>query len=1095
MIDANDLRLELEDLVLLYFGTDTDLVKEDQKDEIIKPLQGVKSDELDKALVDLENKGLISKISEERDGKNLDYFTLTEEGETKRSELWGKIKDENVILIDEKDLIHLNLENAVSAMDEKSLLDLLTLIKKDNIIDLREETKQNQKLVGRDEQLEKLNKDIENLNKEKGNTIFIAGDTGIGKTRLVEELKKTGIEKGFDFLKGQCYPEDYTPYGPIEETLEKFLQLENKLKQSKSVISPTQSSTGQAHNQQMFHAQRKSIFYNTTKFLKNVSKMRPKLIFLDDLQWADKGTLNLLDYMSDRLQDYPVLIIGTYRPGDVSEKHPFKKILRKMSRKKLFDKIDLNPLGKDVISKMISEIAEMEEEDIPEDFVESMQDKTNGNPLFVRESINQMLEERETDSEKSLFPSEAEITNIPNVVQEVISNRIIELDDDTREVLQIGSVIGKKIPFDLLCEASGKDDLELLEHIDNLLENNIWEEHPREESFFFSHDLFVDTIYDGIGKWLERKFYHNKVAKAIEELRGEELEEYYSSLGHHYKKAEEFEKAFEFFYKAGEKAEEVYAHEDAIERYEESLKLANKGESVKDEKIVTLLEKLGETNNLIGNYEESRKYLHQAIGETSVIHKEKRFNRKLADSWRKVGNFDKAIQIVDEALELSEDNLPEEELGNKKEGVKVDEKEVTFENFQLLSKKAWALRRKGKYSEAKKIFQDEIEKAEKLGDKSLIAKAYHDLGSMERGDLPPEECIKYLKKAVDLRDDILDQNGSFKDRYELFRSYNNLGAIYRREGDIEKAEKQFTKALKLNRKIKNKMFETLALNNLAVLRAERGELKKAEKAIDKVMEIVEDIKYQQGHYLSENTKASIYLERGEMVKSVEHYKKALEVTEKMDFKFGMIDAYTKLSRVFIFKGNIDKARSYSTKAHELASEIQHNQSLVKALCVKGKIERLEGDVKEAIKTHKEAIEKSHETYERIDLFKNRCELIYDFIEAEEFENAEKHLDDAEEENPGVPRTNNELKFIRGVLLREQGNLDKAEGYLQKTLDEAKQLSKKYRIAETTYELALLKKQKNEKEEAKNYLDKTVELAEAMGMESLLEKSQKELNTG
>ncbi len=1072
--------LDEKELLLIHLGDLSDRPKRDNEKVVsLKNILDLEKEMIERSISELEEKGKIIEEKTHSDQDGILRYELTDEGKKERERIWDDIRETKIILIDEKDAVQLELKNILTVLDGIPLIEIIKNIDSRGVLDLRDDEKSREELVGREEHVKKLKDLITEIDHKEINTMLISGDTGMGKTRLVEELKNMVLEMGFDFLKGRCFVEDQAPYAPFKRALGKLLEIERGMGEAQGIISQSRSSRDKAESQKMFDAQKMSVFYGTTKFLKSLSEFRPLVIFLDDIQWADSGTLNLLDYMADRLREEAVILIGAYRPGDVSESDPLKKAMRRMSRKKLYHEIELEPLEEDSIEKMISEITGIEK--IPDDFVRKLEDKTNGNPLFVKEIVNQMLKERLIDIEKGEFPTEREIFYIPDVVQKVIEQRVFDLNDESREILQLGSVIGKDIPFELLANASGENEFELLDKIDPLLENNIWEEDPREDVFSFSHNLFLDTIYEGVGKWLERKNLHIKIAEATEKVYEEDLDDRYFTLGHHFKKGEDYEKAFDYFMKAGEKAEKVYAHEDAIERYEEALMIANRTGEIEKEKEIRLLEELGEINNIIGNYEESRKYLRQPLVEVSEPERKRRFYRNIIDSWYNEGEFDKVIEITDEALYLGEEDHSDidEMSGSRRE-------KNTTEICKLLSKKAWALMRKGEYERAKEIFFEELNRAEELGDRSVLAQAYHDLGSLERGGLSTEDCIRYLTKAIKIRKDILAEEELFKEKYDLFRSYNNLGAIYFERLNLDKSLSLFEKALKLNQEIKNKMFEVLALNNIAAIKSKKGELDESENILEKVLEMAEGIHYTQGQLLAENTLGVIHEERGKLDQALEHFERAKNITEKIDFKFGMIDVYVNISQIYIFKGEMDKAKDHIDQGHKLAEEIKNERSIGKTLRLKGEIERLKGDIGKGIEYHKKAIETD---IKGANLFWNRCELVEDFLAKEDIKKAEENLERVKEENIGTKDSDSNLKMLQGVISREKGDLEESKKFLETSLEMSKELSKRYRIARVDYELGKLYISMDNDEKAREYLDHAKQLFEQMGMKLRLKETR------
>ncbi len=1078
--------LDEKDLILLCLG---DHLRSDvsvqSNIDFLEDKIGLKKKTIERSLKELKKEEKITPDDTEQKEKSIDDYKLTEKGKKAREEIWEELKEQKIILIDDEDAIQLRLKNIIELLDDLSLIQIIKEVDERGVLDIRENKKTKEKLVGREKYMRKLTDLIASVGDKQVKTLFLAGDTGLGKTRLAEELKEKVLEEDFDFLEGKCFLEDQTPYAPFKDALDKFLKIDSDLDKVEGVISASRSSRGKAQSQKMFDAQRKSIFYETTQFLKDLSKSRPLIIFLDDLHWADSGTLNLLDYMADRLKDDPVILIGAYRPGDVSDSDQLKKTMRRMSRKKTLEKIEIEPLEEDSVEELIKILTDLD--DIPEDFICNLKDKTNGNPLFVKESVHQMMKEGVIDEMEGKFPSEGEIFRIPNVVQNVIEKRVLDLSDNTREILQLGSVIGKEIPFELLVKASNKDELELLEDIDDLLGTKIWKENPREDSFLFSHDLFVDTVYEGLGKWLERKRHHLKIADAMEEVFDEDVDDKYFTLAHHFKKGEAYKKAFDYFLKAAEKAEKVYAHEEAIKRYEEALLIAKKTGQIEEEKEISLLEELGDISNIIGDFEGSKKYLEQALTKVGDVESKRRMYRKIARNWSDQGEFDKVIEITDEALSLVEMDrfVPEE---TEYDDLTSEEKGNTEEVCNLLSKKGWALRRKGEYEKAKEIFFEELDKAKKLDDRAILAQAYHDLGSFMRGNIDNDDCIDYLQRSIQIRKELLGDENSFEHKYALVRSYNNLGATHGEMREIDDALSYFQKSLKLNKEINNKLGQIIILNNLSILKKEKGELERSEELLDNGFEILARIDNDHPHHLLKNSQGMVDVEKGCLETALQSFQEAKEIAEDIGFLYGVAEVIQSISEVHTMKGNLEEAIEWVDKGLELAEKIESSRLIGAGFIQKGKIKRFEGDIEEAIKNHEKALEMD----DKLNLFNARCELVEDHLSKGDIDKAEKYLDKAKNVDIETKNVESKLAMLQGIVLVEKGDINKAEEHLKRSLELTKELSKKYRIGRVYYELGMLQLKMKDTESAKKFLNKSKEIFSEMGIEYRLKEVEKGL---
>lgn len=1063
-------KLDLKDRVLIHLNDvkHKDEIKQNGKENLLKePFIDEKG--YDDIINTLLEKEYIKYKNKKED--SIDY-SLTDKGVEKYKKIWDEIKDSKFILSDNKDSIELSLSEISRISDNKSMINIFNSISKKGVIDLDKKTEKSDELVGRNEELEKLESSVEELKNSNGTTHFILGSTGIGKTRLAVEIKNMANSKNIDFIRGRCSIEEYRPYKPFKEALNKFIKCGRKIDEKRNMVVDSKEKNIDVENKEMFDALKKSTFFETTQYVKKLSSKRPLVIFLDDLQWADKGSLNLLDYMTERLQDEPVLFLCTYRPGDVPNKHPLKETIRRMSRKRTFNKIKLDPLEKDDVSVFIEKITGIH--DIPGSFVEYMLEKTNGNPLFIKESIKQMLEEEMIDKEQGKFPDSSDIILVPDLIEEVIERRIVNFDDNTRKILQLGSVIGKKVPFELLVEASEMDELELLDHIDTLIDTNIWFEESQDEAFCFSHDLIVDTIYNGTGRWLERKKIHRQVGKALEELYEDKLENKYSSLAYHYKEGEEFCKSFKYYLESGKQAENVYANEDAIEKYTEALKLSNKIDNLSDEDIFESMERLGDAYSIIGDYKDSRENLKQALAKASDGEKKRRIYRKIAQTWVDQGEYEKTISIIKNGLNIKEDTTSDE-----------DKLQESPETCKLLSEKGWVKRRQGKHEESYKIFKKELEMAEKLENKKPLSQAYHDLGTSARSVRDYEESIEYLREAVRIKEEIGDEKG-------LSRSFNNLGVTYYQKGKYDDSLKYFEKSYEIDKKIGRKIGLGRSLHNIGLLYQNMGKLDRSEEYYKRSIEIKKKIGDKQGISRVENSVGLLEKERGDFSKAIKHLNNCIEIAKKIEDYYSESMGYHNLAEIYILKGELNRALELTDKSFEIANEINNDVRKIQSLDNYGLISRFEGKIERSIKKHEEAINKALNLNYKLGLMENRLNLAETYMFIDDLEKAEKQIEEVEKEDFDGPYLRTRKEMIKGILQRKSGNLEKSITSLKDSLEETKQICKKYREVRLYYELGISKKKLGNYLESKEYLDKSLNMAKKIGMKTFKKKSKMSL---
>ncbi len=796
--------------------------------------------------------------------------------------------------------------------------------------------------VAREEELDKYRLIMDEVSDEKGQTLFISGEPGVGKTKLTSEYKRIAAADGFIVLEGICRYGTTHPYLPIQQAL-----LNSGEDMTNSMTFMDGEDDGTLDDKDMLDAHRNAAFYDTAEQLRKLSAEDKYLILLENMHWADKGTLNLFHYLADRLKDCCILFIGTYQPGDAVPGTAFMGIKQQMSRKSLYREIELEPFDIKGTEDMVVGLTGIK--DIPDNFIRKLYRKTKGNPLFIKETIHHLIEAghiSDEDRECLDFPEDKTEMVIPGLIRDVIERRILRLSDSTREILQLGSVIGEVVPFSLLSSASDLDEIELLDQVDFLIVNKIWSEDSNEETFLFKHDVIRDIVYEGIGKWVEKKRLHLSVAEAINKMYGDSIENIYSVLAEHYGKAEEYQTALDFYLDAGHKAEEVYSHEDAIDIYNKALEVTA---FLPEEKAVKLglLEDMAEVYRLIGDYEKSLKKLYSALNTVSYFEDEQRIYRQIACTWQEHGEYGKALGLLEKRLSFEE--------------------EATLERCKLLGRKGWSLMQMGRYEDAMNTFEEEKEVAEEIKDEKEIAQAYHDMGSIaiRRGEF--DNAVDNLEKAREIRQKTDDLKG-------LSKTLNNLSVIHTLKGDLDKALTEHERSLEIYKEMGDKTTIGKIHNNIGATYHEKGDLEKALHHL----EIGYNISVQVGNrYLMGNTMVNIghtYMDKGELEKASEHLDKGLRLSEEADYLDCKIHSEYLLTYMELGRGNCDKASEYLDRLVEssLERDVERDKGLVEYL--KGVIKREKGQIEDSFRSFEKAIE----IFERTGSFDLKAISLYDY---------------------------------------------------------------------------------------------------------------------
>jgi predicted ATPase len=313
------------------------------------------------------------------------------------------------------------------------------------------------------------------------------------------------------------------------------------------------------------------LFDSITTFLKSASQGQPLILVLDDLQWADKPSLLLLEFLARELAETHLLVIGTYRDIELPRRHPLADTLGELNRERLFQRILLRGLNQQDVGRIIENTSNVPP---PAWLIEAVHTQTEGNPLFVMEVVRLLAQEGELTGENAIT-QESWTVRIPEGVREVIGRRLNRLSQRCNETLAVASVIGREFELRQLAPVIGdmSEDL-LLDLLEEALAARVVEELPQAVSRYqFTHSLIQETLATELSL-TRRVRLHARIAETLEDLYGDDAEAHASELAYHFSEAassNEPEKLAKYSTLAEEQALAVYAYEEAQSCYQQGL--------------------------------------------------------------------------------------------------------------------------------------------------------------------------------------------------------------------------------------------------------------------------------------------------------------------------------------------------------------------------------------------------------------------------------------------------------------------------------------------------------------------------------------------
>src|SRR5512140_1035462 len=432
-------------------------------------------------------------------------------------------------------------------------------------------------LIGRSSQLETLARLITLAQAGTGQTVLIAGEAGVGKSRLAAEVGTQAAAAGFGLLKGNCFESDRSlPYAPLLDLLRAFCtdhtdgELASALGSQaaeivKLIPELTDRLPGLAPSPRLEpEAEKHRLFSVLTQFL---TDRGPLLIVVEDLHWSDDTSLEFLLRLARRILSLPILLLLTYRTDEPNR--ALEHFLGDLDRERLALELKLARLNEGEMGEMLRAIFALAHP-LSASFQQNLYQLTEGNPFFIEETLKALSATGELFLEHGSWDHQSvSELQIPRSVQDTVRRRSERLSDKARHVLELAAVAGRRFDFDLLQLLTGMEEQELLSLIQELVAAQLVVEVSADQ-FAFRHALTREAVYHSLLQRQRRK-YHGQIAEAMERLYAPALEARTGSLAYHTFAAGNWDKALAYSQQEGERALAIYAPQSAIDLFTRAL--------------------------------------------------------------------------------------------------------------------------------------------------------------------------------------------------------------------------------------------------------------------------------------------------------------------------------------------------------------------------------------------------------------------------------------------------------------------------------------------------------------------------------------------
>jgi class 3 adenylate cyclase len=461
------------------------------------------------------------------------------------------------------------------------------------------------KFVGRKNSMTILKESFDKVATGSGQTVGIVGEPGVGKSRLIVELKQSLSNHEFTFLEGNClHYGSSMAYLPVldilrsyfniregdNETLirqkmkNKILQLDEKLKDD---LPPLQELLSLRVEDETFiylepQQKRDRIFNAVRDMLIRESHNKPLIVVVEDLHWIDQTSEKFLDYLIDGLADCRLLLILLYRPGYAHQ----------WNGKTYYSEIGLEQLNIKASVKLIRQI--LHDCEIDTQLETLILNRSAGIPLYIEELIQSLRENGSIQREKNqcYLTIPTKDIQIPDTLQGIIADRIDRLEDNLKQILLLAAVIGREFTYRILHSVTAiKEEIRSrlldLQKLEFIHQKSLFPE----VEYIFKHALTQEVAYNSL-LLKKRKEIHARIGKAIEEIYNERPQKFYEILAYHYSKSDQTDKALHYLQLSGNKSTRNHSLNEAIRFYKQAIEILDKQtetQDINEKKIEVLL--------------------------------------------------------------------------------------------------------------------------------------------------------------------------------------------------------------------------------------------------------------------------------------------------------------------------------------------------------------------------------------------------------------------------------------------------------------------------------------------------------------------------
>ena len=759
------------------------------------------------------------------------------------------------------------------------------------------------RFIGREASLQAMLDLSHQLNRKLGGIIWIEGEAGIGKSRLMREFKTAVPLPNALIWSGKCLPQrtnhafslfsdllnqafNLKPEDSSEQIRRKIEQVIQTWPYDAQVTQPylemlvgvrPTGLTGERLNKLAPEQLRQQTFVAIRRLLKTLAKQHPLLIFLDDLHWIDSISAELLNFIATMVAtDAILLVCAQRREGSDSPNDRLVRLQSLLPGQTV--QLTLDRLPPELSQILLGDL--LPGANLPADLRQTIIARSEGNPYFLEEFVRMFIElgyVQPVDNQWQIREDiDLDVITIPSSLETLIRSRVDALPEDLKYILQCASIIGQEFDLKLLEAITRQPDTEV--SVKRVASRLMFRATAEADRWEFSHALFQSVVYDTMLP-THRKALHLQAAAVLKTRLADFGTNYAKELAHHYLMAGEQTQALPYLIQAGEWAAQQFAGEEALLYFQEAAEIMSQISRPDEKWQWQLAVGLGDVYRFTGQYEKSATTLEAGLALVQATELDNSYQaalfQRLGETLRKQGNLTRAEHYFKMAQNL---------LGQP------DDPHLQREIAHSLTGLAWVYFAQGKLEEAREICEKSLACAQGVDDLNALA-----------------------------------------------TTENLLGGIYYQLGKWRDAFHHTTRAMVLREQMGYSWGVAATLSNLGILAFVVGHWEKAISFFERSLALRQEMGDVEGGAITQNNLGNAYRGQGKAQEAEPHFRQSIETAKMFNISYHFANSSVGLAHVILWQGRLEEAQEILETGLQKAEEIGAQDVLAEAYRVQAEL--------------------------------------------------------------------------------------------------------------------------------------------------------------